>query len=270
MLDFIQKTNHKGDIQMLKTIKGKVIAGTVTLALVAGAGSAFASSNAGAKLQNWYAGQFGLATSNIVNDVEDNVRGKFNGWASEYEGLKTGAQNSIETDGTNATTTASGNIDTKTQEHIDAINAKQTEIEGYMNGQFAALASAANELINQAGRGALAAANSDLTSYTGTEGDLARSSLTSALEKDTDDAVAELEQAIAEAKSELQTQLDSKETRTTQAIIDKIDAKIAELRIAITQKRDALVVAQKALIDAKALEMENAAKDALQAVVNGI
>lgn len=270
MLDFIQKTNHKGDIQMLKTIKGKVIAGTVTLALVAGAGSAFANSDAGAKLQNWYAGQFGLATSNIVNDVEDNVRGKFNGWASEYEGLKTGAQNSIETDGTNATTTASGNIDTKTQEHIDAINAKQTQIEGYMNGQFAALKFAANGLINQAGNAALGQANSDLTAFTGAKGDAARTSLTSALEDKTDDAVAELEQAIADAKGELQSQLNTKEAETTEAIIAAIDAKINSLRTTITQKRDDLVAAQKVLIDAKALELETAAKAELQSVVNGI
>ncbi len=39
---------------MLKTIKGKVIAGTVSVVLLSSAGAAFASSNAGAKLQNWY------------------------------------------------------------------------------------------------------------------------------------------------------------------------------------------------------------------------
>lgn len=270
MLEFIQKTNHKGDIQMLKTIKGKVIAGTVSVVLLSSAGAAFANSDAGAKLQNWYAGQFGLATSNIVNDVEDNVSGKVNGWASEYEGLKTAAGTSIVADGTSATNKASDNIDAKTQEHIASIDAKQAQIERYMDGQFATLKFAANGLINEAGRGALAYANSDLTSFTGDKGVTARANLTTALEADTASAVAELEKAIADAKGELQTQLDTKEAATTEAIIAAIDAKIVELRGTITAKRDALVAAQKLLIDAKALEMENAAKDALQAVVNGI
>ncbi len=45
---------------------------------------------------------------------------------TEYEGLKTAAGTSISNDGTNATTTATTNIDAKNKEHIDAINAKQT------------------------------------------------------------------------------------------------------------------------------------------------
>ena len=255
---------------MLKTIKGKVIAGTVSVVLLSSAGAAFASSNAGAKLQNWYAGQFGEATSNIVNNVESDVTGRINGLATEYNGLKTAAGTSISTDGTNATNTASGNIETETQEHIDAINAKQTQIETYMNGQFAALKFAANGLINQAGNAALGYANNDLTTFTGAKGDAALATLTSDLDSDTDDAVAELEQAIADAKGELQSQLDTKEDATTEAIIDLIDAKINELRTKITQKRDDLVAAQKLLIDAKALELETAAKAELQGVVDGI
>lgn len=255
---------------MLKTIKGKVIAGTVSVVLLSSAGAAFASSNAGTKLQNWYAGQFGEATSDIVGNVESNVSGRINGLATEYEGLKTAAGTSISTDGTNATNTASGKIETETQEHIDAINAKQTQIEGYMNGQFAALKFAANGLINQAGSAALGYANNDLTTFTGEKGNAALTSLTSKLDTDTDEAVAELQQAITDAKNELQAQLDTKEAATTADIIAAIDAKIVELRGKITAKRDALVAAQKLLIDAKALELETAAKAELQGVVDGI
>jgi hypothetical protein len=255
---------------MLKTIKSKVIAGTVSVVLLSSAGAAFASSNAGANLKDWYDGQFGVATSNIVGDVESNVTGRINGLATEYEGLKTAAGTSISTDGTNANTLASGNIETATQEHINSINAKQTQIEGYMDGQFAALKFAANGLINQAGNAALGYANNDLTTFTGAKGDAARSTLTTELEADTATAVSELELAIKEAKGDLQAQLDTKEEATTEAIIGLIDAKINSLRTTITQKRDDLVAAQKLLIDAKALELETAAKNQLQAVVNNI
>jgi len=255
---------------MLKTIKGKVIAGTVTFALVAGAGAAFANVDAGTKLKIWYDGQFNAASGNIQSDVATNVESRINGLATEYNGLKTAAGTSIGTDGTNAYDTASGNIDTATQEHIDSIEAKQAHIETYMNGQFTSLKTFADGLINEAGSAAVGYANSDLTTFTGNKGVAARASLTTELGTDTSEAVAELQQAISDAKGELQTQLDTKEAATTADIIAAIDAKIEELRTLITQKRDDLVAAQKLLIDAKALELETAAKEALQDVVDGI
>ena len=255
---------------MLKTVKGKVIAGTVSVVLLSGAGAAFASSNAGVNFKAWYDGQFNAASAGIQADVTSNVTSRINGLASEYNGLKTVAATSIATDGTNATTTASGNIDSATREHIDAIEAEQEHIEGYMAGQFTSLKTFADGLITQAGNAAVGYANNDLTSYTGTKGTAALASLTTQLDTDTDDAVAELQQAISDAQSELQTQLNTLEASTTADIIAAIDAKIVELRGTITAKRDALVAAQKVLIDAKALELENTAKADLQAVVNGI
>ena len=255
---------------MLKTVKGKVIAGTVTAVLVSGAGVAFGASNAGAKLEAWYDGKFDVASENIERDVAANVQGRINGLVTEYNGVKSAAGTSISGDGTSAYNTASGNIDTETQEHINAIAAQQLEIEGYMDDQFTALSSFADGLINQAGTAALGYANRDLTSYTGTKGEAARASLTTELGTDTSEAVAELQQAISDAKGDLQGQLNTLEASTTTDIIAAIDAKIIELRGKITDKRDALVAAQKVLIDNKALELETAAKQALQDVVNGI
>ena len=255
---------------MLKTIKGKVIAGTVSVALLSSAGVAFANSDAGVNLKNWYDGQFGLAKSDIRSDVESHVTGEINGWANEYVSLRTAAGTSIDNDRIAANDLASDNIDTRTQEHITSINTTQADIESYMNRQFRTLFSDANVVINQAGDLALSYANDDLTDFTGTEGDDARDELTEALGTKKNEAVLELQQAIEDAQTELQTQLDNKEALTTQAIINAIDAKINSLRTAITQKRDDLVAAQKLLIDAKALELENAAKDALQSVVDDI
>lgn len=255
---------------MLKTVKGKVIAGTVTAVLVSGAGVAFGASNAGEKLEAWYDGRFDVASSNIEADVAANVDSRINGLVTEYNGIKSAAGTSISADGTSAYTTASGNIDTETQEHIDAIAAQQLQIEGYMDDQFTALSTFANGLINQAGTAALNYANNDLTNYTGGQGEAARASLTTELGTDTSEAVAELQQAISDAKGDLQGQLNTLEESTTADIIAAIDAKIIELRGTITAKRDALVASQKLLIDAKAAELELAAQAALQAVVDGI
>ena len=53
---------------MLKTLKGKVIAGVAAVLIVAGGTAAFGASNAGAKLKAWYDGQFGIAKAAVEDD----------------------------------------------------------------------------------------------------------------------------------------------------------------------------------------------------------
>ncbi len=255
---------------MIKTIKGKVVAGTVAVTLVAGAGVAFGASNAGGKLQDWYNAQFGQASQDIITDVARDAAGKAQGWATEYEGVKTAATNSINGTKNDEFTAKSTSIDKAAQEHIDAINNQQIAISNYMETQFNAISSTLQAEINTAGAIALIAANRDLTEHTGTKGSEARSSLETELGTVTTEAKDDIQDAIDAAKGALTTQLTSETTATTNEIIGMIDAKIAELRTKINDKKDALVAAQQALITAKALELENAAKTSLQDVVDGI
>lgn len=255
---------------MIKTLKGKVVAGTVAVTLFAGAGVAFGASDAGLKLQSWYNSQFGKSTGQIVSNVEADVKGRINGLATEYEGLKTGATNSINSTKTTASSEKSTAIDAKAQEHINAINKKESQISGYMTIQFDLLSATANGLINQAGKTATDYANSDLTKHTGDKGTAALGELNTELAAATKTASDELAAEIASAKTALQAQLDSETAATTAEIKAKIDAKIIELRTTITAKRDELVSAQQTLITNKANELEAAALLQLQSLVDGI
>ena len=255
---------------MLKTVKGKVIAGTVAVTLFAGAGAAFGASNAGANLKAWYDGQFSNASGQIEEAVASNVEGRINGLVTEYNGLKTGATNSINDTKTEESTTKSKNISDEAQAHIDNINAEKAHIDTYLAGQFDSLRGFANGLINHAGTAALNYANNDLTAHTGTKGTAALGALETDLNTTTTQAKDDLHTAIDNAKNSLQAQLDAEETATTAEIIALIDAKINYLRTEITAKRDALVVVQQGLIKTKAGELEAAAKKSLQDIVDGI
>jgi len=256
---------------MLKTVKGKVIAGTVAVTLLAGTGAAFGSSlDAGQKLKAWYDGQFGKSTGEMVSDVEADVTGRINGLATEYEGLKTAATTSINQTKATESTAKSSSIDAEAQAHINSINAKEAQISGYMATQFDILLGTANILINQAGITATNYANTDLANHTGATGNAARDLLTTELTAATTTAAEELSAEILAAKTALQTQLDNEKSATTAEIKAAIDAKINSLRTSITKKKDDLVVAQQALITAKAVELETAAKASLQGIVDGI
>lgn len=255
---------------MLKTVKGKVIAGTVAVTLFAGAGAAFGASNAGTNLKDWFQDQFGLASDEITEDVASAVKGKVGGLVTEYNGLKTGATNSINSTKVTETTNKASNISAEAQAHIDAIEAEKAHIDGYLAGEFDALRGFANGLINQAGTKAVNYANTDLANHTGAKGTAALTALETDLGTATTEAKEDLQTAIDNAKNSLRGQLDAETAQTTAEIIALIDTKIIELRTTITAKRDALVVVQQDLIKAKALALETAAKASLQGIVDGI
>ncbi|MER2007057.1 MAG: hypothetical protein ABS939_06355 [Psychrobacillus sp.] len=255
---------------MMKTVKGKVVAGTLALTLFAGAGVAFGASDAGTNLKNWYNSQFAKSTAQIISNTEKDVKERINGLASEYEDLKADASGSIEKTQNDESKDKSNEIDKKSKEYIEAISKKEMEISGYMATQFDLLSFTANGLINEAGKTATKYANNDLTKHTGEKGKNALDELNSELTDATNKASDELNRKIESAKSELQKQLNEETESTTEEIIVKINNTIEELRNSITKKRDDLVVIQQDLITKKATELETQAFAQLDSIVSGI
>jgi len=255
---------------MIKTVKGKVIAGTLAFGLVAGSGVALGATDAGINLKAWYDAKFGTAATSVTGEISAHALGKVDGLTNEYNGLKTAATNSINTTGGMASAVATTKINEKSAEHIAAINQQKAAIAGHMATQFDELSSYANGLINQAGVAGLQAATDDLTAHTGAKGADALATLTTELGNAKGTAVSQLESAISTAKSDLQAQLASEKASTVAEINGLIDAKIIELRQKITKIKNDLVRAQQELITAKAIALENAAKAELQSVVDGI
>lgn len=255
---------------MIKTLKGKVVAGTVAVTLVAGAGVAFGNSDAGLNLKNWYNAQFKSATGNVTEQVANYGATEAGKALEEYNTIKTNAGDSIGVTGETSTATASGNIEKRSQEHIDSIKAEKAKIETYLAGQFDSLSTFTQGLINDAGKEALNYANKDLTNYTGEAGSAAVEKVNTDVKAATEVAVNDLKETINWAKSDLQAQLDKETDLTVEEIKGMIDAKIVELRGEITKKTNALVKEQQRIITMTAKSLQLAGEAELDNLVSGI
>lgn len=255
---------------MIKTVKGKVIAGTMVFGLVTGAGVAFGATDAGTNLKNWYDGQFGKASENVAGQVAAYAGGKVEGLTVEYKGLKTDATNSINEKGVAQAGVANKNIEKLSREHIDAIKDQQAHINTYLSGQFDSLSIFAKGLINQAGDDALKYAKNDLGEYTGAAGNAANEKVKTDVKAVTNEAIKDLEDTINAAKADLQAQLDKETDLTVTEIKGLIDAKINELRTKITKINDGLVAEQVKIITMTAKGLQLEAERAMKALVDGI
>ncbi|AYC29905.1 hypothetical protein [Paenisporosarcina cavernae] len=255
---------------MLKTLKSKVIAGTVTVGMLSGVGVAFGASDAGDNLQTWFNNQFGIASDSIEDQSVAYVQGQVGALASEYNGLKTGAGASIQTAGVNATTTTNTNVSNKAGEYIQDVNDMKAHIDTYLAGEFDSLSNFAQGIINQAGTQALNYATTDLGTYTTAQGQTATTNMTTNINASTASTKADLQAAITAAKNDLQAQIDAETALTVQEIKDMIDAKIVQLRAQVTAVRDNYVTQQQAAITAAAQQLEASAIAELEAVVDGI
>ncbi|MFD1929204.1 hypothetical protein ACFSFY_14270 [Sporosarcina siberiensis] len=255
---------------MIKTLKGKLVAGTLVFGLVAGTGVAFGATDAGTNLKAWYDVQFGKASASIETEVATYAGSKVPGLVAEYNGLKSDATDSINEKGEFVAGVASGNIDAKSREHIDAIKEEQAHINTYLSGQFDSLSTFASGLINQAGVDAIKYAKGDLGKYTGDAGKTAKEKVETDVNAVTAQAIKDLEDTINEAKEQLQGQLDKETGLTVTEIKGLIDAKIIELRTKITTMKNALVKDQEKIITMTAKALQIAAEKAMQDLVNGI
>jgi len=255
---------------MLKTIKGKVIAGTVTFALVAGAGAAFASQDAGDNLKAWYDGQFNKSSKSVSDQSYNYVNGKVGALVTEYNGLKTTAKNSINTKAGDTKTSTNTNVKNASDAYISDLNAEKAHIDSYLVGEFDALSNFAQDLINRAGTQAVGYATTNLGQNATAAGTAATTQMTTDINNATATTKAELVAAISAAKTSLQTSLDNETALTVADIKARVDAKIIELRTQITAINNGFIATQEANIVAAAAALETAAKAELDSVVDGI
>ncbi|QTD40818.1 hypothetical protein [Sporosarcina sp. Te-1] len=255
---------------MLKKAKGKVIAGTLVVGLVAGGGAVLGATDAGANLKAWYDAQFGKANEKITTEVANYGNSKIDGLLTEYNGLKADATSRIDSKGEFVGDVTKDGIQKRSEEHIDAIKEQKAHIESYLGSQFDSLAQFANGLIEQSGKDALAYAESDLKQHAGDAGKVAGEKMEADIKAATADAIKDLEDTIRWAKEDLQAKLDKETDLTIEEIKAMIDAKIVELRGKVTALNNTFVKEQERVITmaGKALLLD--AERQLDALVNGI
>lgn len=255
---------------MIKTVKGKVIAGTVAVTLFAGSGVAFGATDAGTKFQTWYNNQFKSEKSLVESDAETKVNDLKTNLETIYKGRQEVASSRITEIKKGQIGEKNESINAQAQEHITLVNSKKAEISSLMKNQFDELLNDANKLIQKTGDQELNKYKKALPEYTKGLGDAAILEIEQELQETTRKAVSKLEAAIIEAQNSLLEDLDTESGLTKDQITAKITAKTAEVRSAIVEQRNELVIKQKELIEKAANKLDKDAEKQLQDIVNGI
>ena len=255
---------------MLKTVKGKVIAGIAVVFLFVGGGVAFGASTAGGNLQTWYSEKFIKSSLLITANTASYVKGKKDILTNEYASIKTKAEATIKATKERESLAKADAINAAKEEHVKTLNGKSSQIETYMDGQFKSIEEAAQLAIKETGEEVLDLSYSDLLLFTGLAGETANETMEKELKDAQGKAVADLEIAIKEAKLLLQGQLDDKAAVSTETIKSMINNKTLELENLISKKKDELLEEQKIIISERALEIENEAKSVLDSVIKEI
>jgi hypothetical protein len=125
------------------------------------------------------------------------------------------------------------------------------------------------EIIRNTNKG-LEYATNDLGIYTAELGNEAIGQMTNDITAVKDNAVADLENAIRQAQETLGAELETQEEITTRNLMNQVNWAVDDLRKNVVEVLDGLVTEQEAVIIAKAKELENEAKAALDEVVSGI
>ena len=255
---------------MLKTVKGKVIAGTIAVTLFAGAGAAFGASNAGERLETWFNNQFNIATAQVETDAKGYINSKKSELIGEYNVLKSNASGTINTTENEERVGAEGNIEKGLQDQITSINDKKIELEGYAKEEFGKILDDAEQEIYDLGTEASRLANHGMGKHTTKVGKEALATLEKGLVAKTDQAKLDLQAVIKTAQTNLQKEIDDQEEYTTDEIKKLIDKRIIEVRQFVTMMTNYMVQEQTDAIEILAQDLEEDALADLQKIVDGI
>ena len=263
-------TKGANTMKIVKTVKGKVLVGATAVALFAGTGVAFGASDAGTRLGNWFEVQLGLSTDQALTDVNGYIEEQKPGLVNAYNEKKEAGGEKITNLGETSTETINSKIDKTTKEHTEAITKKKAELTSYATKEFNDLLDQEKTRLHNLTNQVAATAQADINEFTGEKGREALEELENKIGEKSAQAKVELETAINNAKSDLDNLLNEKETSTVEELKKVVDNHIADLRIWTTNMINFAVQEQTDLIEAKAKELETAAMEDLQEIVEGI
>lgn len=254
----------------LKTVKSKIVVGVIVVGLVSGVGAAFANTDAGQVLKDWYNRIFNQAVDNVEAEVTAYTEGQLENAQQEYEGLKNEATNQIDqTKDREIANAASGILKAK-ERHLQSLDGAKREIIENMLKQFYDVFVEGWLEINRLGEEAYNYANNDLRALTNEKGEEAVNQVTEQLTAAKEQALDELEAAIEEAKREIEENVNYFEAVTVNNLKREVNNKIDELRERITALKDQLVAEQETIIAQVADQLEADALASLDELVSGI
>lgn len=252
---------------MKKTVKRKLIVGTVVVGLLSSTGVAFGATDAGAGIKSWYDAQFRKASTQVATSTVAHSAEKFNEFNNGKNQLKKDATDEINETRDTATGNATDGIKAEKDKYIASVKSTKSDIEKKIDSQFSKIEQDANKALNGASFVAKNLAEFDLKNQTGKDGKAALAHVNTEIEKTTNDAISELETEIRATKSYLQGLLNNKSEATVENINNAVDDEITRILGLITTKTEQLVASHQTAISNKAAELEASSKLKIEARV---
>jgi hypothetical protein len=214
---------------MLKSKKAKVAAGVVVVGMVASMGTAFAATDAGAQLSNWY----NAASTNVKNAITTAFNGEkaeqTTAHAANVNGIIGQARNDIRDAGIAERNSVKNDINSAANEHASDISDSQAAILGSISGEYDGFVSGINAGVNSEVDGIGAqnetAIKNAVRNHTGVYVNRVNEGAAEAQSA----AISQLTTAINDAKTALNNALASEQTTATNELIANLEAQLEAL-----------------------------------------
>ncbi|MFC0299958.1 hypothetical protein ACFFIS_03845 [Virgibacillus soli] len=257
-------------MNLLKSVKGKVIVGVAAVGIFTSAGFALANSDAGQALKNWYDRVFNEAVAESVAGAQAYGEGLIPELEEEYGDRKAVADRQIDRDADKKVTDSVHAIGEAKEAHIASLDDAKAEILVNMERDFYHAFQEGWFEIQAYGEQAKQYVNQDLAAHFSGKEDAVLAKMTEEINAAQDQAVSELEVAIDNAKQEVEEQLNVGSEALERNFKTQIDHQVDELRRTVTAIIENLQNEIKVTVAAKAEELQQDAFRAMDDVVSGL
>lgn len=250
-------------MKFLKTTKGKVVTIFTAILLVSTAGVAFASSNAGNMLWEWYDGAFGKKADDVLDEAAAYEEEAAADFEDDYTARKDQKADQIDRKRERTTNSSIENIIEAKEGHMDDLDEAQIDILKKMGQDFYTVYMDAWLEIQDRAAEAEMLVNENMEQFATQEGEVAIAQLSDDLGQAKEDAVTELEDAVEEAKGVITEELDDRGDNLEENLNGQIDHEIENLKRIVSDTLYDLTKEQEILIEEAAADLEQEAKDAM-------
>ena len=235
-------------MQIVKTVKGRIIVGSLLAVLLLGTTYAFANTNIGEQLKAWYQALFEQKSEEIFAKLDEE----------------------IEETRDEVTTTALSNIERAKLQHLQNLDEAKEEILRNVEYDFYQVYLVGYREIRRVADEGLQQAENGLKAHTNAVGQAAQNYIIQELTQAREQAVQELEEAIEQAKTEIRAEVERYVDVVNSNLLNDLERIYENVFAEIEQIKERLVAEQQSILANVAAELEAEALAAMDEVIRNL